>query len=311
MKTIKDLEHTSEIPENGSVVTLGNFDGVHLGHASLINRTIELSRIYKKPSVIVTYYPNPSKVIGKREDLKDILSPDIKRNIFNNFGIDYLLNIHFTVEFSKITAYDFLKQILLQKLKARYIIIGYDHYFGKGKEGNYDFLKRYSDEFHYEVEKMGQVYLGDIPISSTNIRKCIESGDVEQANRMLDRNFYLRGMVVKGFQRGKSIGFPTANLKIESENNIVPGQGVYACLVVIDNQLYKGMVNIGKNPTFSNTQLSVEGHIFNFNGDLYGKMLEFHFIKKHREEKKFSSIGELVEQLRKDEFDIKKLLIDY
>jgi riboflavin kinase / FMN adenylyltransferase len=311
LKTINNLKKAREWMPKGSVVTLGNFDGLHLGHVSLIERTLEVTRQKKLPSVLVTFYPNPTRLLGKKPDFKDIFSQDIKRNIINNMGIDYLYTIEFTLEFSEVTAFHFMQGVLADGLNAKHIVIGYDHCFGKSREGNFYFLQKHSEQFGFTVEQLEQVFLDGVSVSSSAIRKHIESGNVEMANKLLNRVFYIRGSVVRGYQRGRTIGFPTANLKIESNQNIIPGDGVYACLVVYDHKLYKGMVNIGNNPTFENQAKSIEGHIFDFSGDLYNKKIELHFIQRHRDGKKFENVQELFSQLRKDETAIRQLLKDY
>ncbi|MEM7182223.1 MAG: bifunctional riboflavin kinase/FAD synthetase [Spirochaetota bacterium] len=300
MITIKNQSQVIPLQKTGSVITLGNFDGIHLGHESLILRTTELSRQLKIPSILITYQPNPAIVLGKKNNLKEIFSFSIKRNILNNYGIDFFYPIHFTKKFSEISAQEFLQETLIEMFRPKKIIIGYDHYFGKGREGNFEFLQANAKKYNYQVEKMEKVFLHGEGISSSTIRKNILSGNVHLANRMLGRIFYLRGTVVHGQQRGRKLGFPTANLQIESENIITPQTGVYAIYINIRNHLYQGMANIGKNPTFSGQNMSMEANIFNFDGDIYGEKIEFHFIKKLREEKKFSSIEELKQQLQHD-----------
>ncbi|MCB1159933.1 MAG: bifunctional riboflavin kinase/FMN adenylyltransferase, partial [Leptospiraceae bacterium] len=205
MKTIHNIQDESELPLNGSVITLGNFDGIHPGHVALLNRITDISIEKKIPSLVITYHPNPARVLGKKQNFKDIFSFDIKRNLLNNCGIDYFYPIPFTPEFAGMNAYDFLRDVLVKKLKARHIVIGFNHCFGKGREGNFSFLKKHSREFNYDVEEIEEVKFDGEVISSSLIRKNIQEGNIKKANKMLDRIFYLRGTVGRGFQRGKKI----------------------------------------------------------------------------------------------------------
>lgn len=297
-----------QFSKTGSVITLGNFDGVHLGHAALINRTIQLSQQLKIPSVLVTYHPNPAIVLGKRAKLRDIFSFAIKRNIINHFGIDYFYPIPFTRAFADISAQTFLQDYLLSLFSPRKIIIGYNHCFGKRREGNFEFLQYMSQQYNFDVERVEKVFVDGQGVSSTRIRECIDRGDIEQANRLLGRVYYLRGKVIKGFQRGRTIGFPTANLQLDFDNIIIPKKGVYAVFINIHNNLYEGMVNIGNNPTFGNRGISIEGNVFDFNEDLYEQTIEFYFVRHLRDEKKFAGMNELKAALQQDKQEARQML---
>lgn len=224
------LEVADEV-HDGSVITLGNFDGVHLGHQSLIKRVKEVSKNQNLPSIVVTYFPNPSIVLGKKKNLKNIYPLEIKQEIIESFEVHMLLTIPFTLEFSTISAYDFIKDILIGKLNAHHIIIGFDHYFGKDRQGDFTFLQSYAEEFHYDVEKIGQVYLGDEPVSSSKIRAYIQNGEVAKVKKLLTRPLIIRGKVVEGFKRGRQIGFPTANIQLPFDCH-VPKEGVYAVYTI-------------------------------------------------------------------------------
>jgi riboflavin kinase / FMN adenylyltransferase len=284
---------------DGSVVTLGNFDGIHIAHQSLLQKLQESSLEYNLPPVVVTYYPNPTIVLGKNKDLKYIYLEEKKFAIMEKLGIQNVLVIPFTLELSEISAYEYIKQILHGVLHAKHIILGYNHFFGKNREGDFDFLSKYSSEFNYTVSKLDPVFMGDIKISSSYLRSLLQEGNVEKAKDILGSPFSIKGEVIHGEKRGRTIGFPTANLKVD-ENQLIPGNGVYAGFISHNNINYKAMTNIGTKPTFNELNRTIEVYILNFSDDLYGKKIEFMFIKKIRDEKKFNGISELKTQLEID-----------
>ena len=285
--------------ESGSVVTLGNFDGVHIAHRKLLEKLLEQSKILHLPAILVTYFPNPSIVLGKNKDLKYIYTEEKKREILKSLGLKNLLVIPFTRELSEISAYTFIKDILHNKLNAKHIILGFNHFFGKNREGDIDFLANHTEEFSYTVSKIDPVYAEGQKISSSYTRSLILEGEVEKLKTLLVEPFSIKGTVMHGDKRGRTIGFPTANLSID-EDQMIPGNGVYAGFVKFENMKYKAMVNIGIRPTFNGSTKTIEVNILNYNGDLYDKILEFVFIKKIRNEMKFSNIDELKIQLEKD-----------
>ena len=307
MKVLNSIEEIGDEVNRGSVITLGNFDGIHLGHLSLIKRVKEVSKEKNLPSILVTYYPNPAIVLGKNKTLRPVYSEDIKKEIIETFSVDMLLTIPFTHEFSTMHAYEFTKNILVDKLKPHHIIIGFNHFFGKGRQGDFVFLQSPAEEFDFSVEKIDQVYSKEEPVSSSKIRACIQNGEVAKARELLTRPVIIRGKVVEGFKRGRQIGFPTANIQLSGESQIPP-EGVYAVYIVLDSKQHKAMLNIGKNPTFGNQEQSIEAHIFDFNSDIYGKTIDCWFIDRIREEKKFSGIEELKRQLSLDAVTVKGIL---
>lgn len=307
MKVLNSIEEIGNEVDNGSVITLGNFDGIHLGHLSLIKRVKEVSREKNLPSILVTYFPNPAIVLGKNKTLKPVYNEEIKKEIIETFSVDMLLTIPFTHDFSTMHAYEFTKNILVEKLKPHHIIIGFNHFFGKGRQGDFVFLQSHAEEFGFSVEKIDQVYAKEEPVSSSKIRACIQNGEVAKARELLTRPVIIRGKVVEGFKRGRQIGFPTANIQLAGESQIPP-EGVYAVYIVLDGNKYKAMLNIGKNPTFGNQEQSVEAHIFDFNSDIYGKTLDCWFIERIRDEKKFNGIEELKKQLALDAIEVQKIL---
>lgn len=308
MLVFNDIREIEGKVPNGSVITLGNFDGIHLGHLSLIKRVKEVSKEKNLPSVLVTYYPNPAIVLGKKKHLKTIYSEEIKRELIESFSLDILLTIPFTHEFSTMHAYDFTKDILVDKLKPHHIIIGFNHFFGKDRQGDFAFLQSHAEEFDFSVEKMNQVYFNGEPVSSSNIRSFIQNGDAAKANNVLTRPVIIRGIVVKGFQRGRQIGFPTANIQLTGDS-LIPSEGVYSAFVIVNKKKYKSMLNIGKNPTFENQNQSIEAHIFDFSEDIYGQTIDCHFIDRIRDEIKFDGIESLKSQLQKDAEIAQKTLI--
>ena len=307
MKVLNSIEEIGSEVDNGSVITLGNFDGIHLGHLSLIKRVKEVSREKNLPSILVTYFPNPAIVLGKNKTLKPVYNEEIKKEIIETFSVDMLLTIPFTHDFSTMHAYEFTKNILVEKLKPHHIIIGFNHFFGKGRQGDFVFLQSHAEEFGFSVEKIDQVYAKEEPVSSSKIRACIQNGEVAKARELLTRPVIIRGKVVEGFKRGRQIGFPTANIQLAGESQIPP-EGVYAVYIVLDGNKYKAMLNIGKNPTFGNQEQSIEAHIFDFSSDIYGKTLDCWFIERIRDEKKFNGIEELKKQLALDAIAVQKIL---
>ncbi|MBK8398084.1 MAG: bifunctional riboflavin kinase/FAD synthetase [Leptospiraceae bacterium] len=307
MKVFSNISEIEKEIEGGSVITLGNFDGIHLGHLSLIKRLKEVSKIKNLPSILVTYFPNPAIVLGKNKSLKTVYSEEIKKEIIETFSIDMLLTIPFTQEFSGMHAYEFTKSILVDRLKAHHIIIGFNHFFGKGRQGDFVFLQSHAEEFDYSVEKIDQVYAKDEPVSSSKIRTLIQSGDVTKAKELLTRPVIIRGKVVEGHKRGRQIGFPTANIQL-SGDSLIPSQGVYAVYILLGGVKHKAMLNIGNNPTFGNQNQSIEAHIFDFQSDIYGKIIDCWFIERIRDEKKFNGIEELKQQLSEDANTCKSLL---
>lgn len=281
---------------SGSVVTLGNFDGVHLAHRSLVQKLKEVAGLLGLPSVVVTYFPNPAVVLGKNKDFKYIYSEEKKLSYLREMGVHSVVVVPFTPRLSEISAYEYVRDILVGTLHARHILLGYNHFFGKNREGDFDFLRRHADEFSFTVGKLDPVYFGDEKISSSFLRTLLLGGEIDKANQILCKPFSLNGEVVRGDMRGRTIGFPTANLSVD-ESRLVPANGVYSGYVIIKNKKYKSMTNIGVRPTFSGETRSIEIHILDFSGDLYGQNLEFTFLKKIRDERKFSGIDELKERL--------------
>ncbi len=299
LKIIRSLDSIKNHFPNGTALTLGNFDGIHLGHQTLLLKTVEQAKILQIPSAVVTYYPNPAVVLGKRPNFKYLTPEPTKEKLISSFQIDYLLVLEFNEELSRMSAEDFLEKIIIRELNAKYIVIGYNHFFGANRRGDFALLDANAKVHGYNVELKDAVVNGDQKISSSVIRKHLESGEVNLANKLLGRSFSLEGNVKLGDQRGRTIGFPTANIEIPSDV-LLPAIGVYACYTVVDDREYRSMVNVGQNPTFDGKQLHIESNIFDFAQDIYGKSIEIKFVQKIRDEVKFSGIEELKKQLERD-----------
>lgn len=286
-------------PLAASVLTIGNFDGVHLGHQVLLERVVQLARELKVPSVVMTFEPHPMKVLHPDRKLTRIFDFEDQRSRLENAGVDILVVEPFSREFSQVPAERFLSEWIYRPFSPRAVIVGYDFSFGADRMGSIDFLRSKSGDLGFSVEVIPPVKVDGEICSSTRIRRAIEAGDVVLANKLLGRLFYIEGLVERGAGRGRTIGIPTANLRSTAET--FPAQGVYAAYAVTDSGRYKAMVNIGTNPTFVHQgQVVVEAHILDFSEDLYGSKLRLEFVKRLRDEKKFAGVEDLVAQIRAD-----------
>ncbi len=306
MKIYKSIYEYNE--SKSSVVTIGTFDGIHKGHQKIFNKVINASKQSNLSSVVLTFFPHPRIILNKYNDIKMIDTLDEKIEHLEKIGIDNLIIHPFDKKFSLLSADQFIKEYLIEKLKLKHIIIGYDHRFGKGREASVSDLKEYSSEFNFIVDEIDAQEIEKIAISSTKIRDSINQGDLETTKKYLGRFFSLTGKVVKGDGLGKQIDYPTANILIEEDYKIIPKDGVYYIRTTIDNKLYNGMMNIGHRPTIGNKEKSIEVNLFKFDRDIYYKIISIDVIVKIREEKKFSSINALKAQLAKDEEHCLKLI---
>jgi len=288
-------------PWEKSALTLGVFDGMHRGHQALVSRLSKRSRKDNAARILVTYNPHPDQVLGKRTrtHATELFTLNERIALFQKFELDAVIFLPFTMELARMTALRYLKEILLGRLKAGRIIIGYDQCFGRGRKGDYKFLRQMSRRYSFKVEQIGVIRMGGEVISTSRIRSCLALGQVEKANRMLGHDFFVTGTVVRGFQRGRTIGFPTANLETP-ETKVIPCEGVYTARVERGAQQYRAMVNIGKKPTFGQNVLTMEAHLLDFSENLYGEQIKVNFLKRIRDEKRFGSVEELRNQLLKD-----------
>jgi len=306
MKIYRSIEDYDE--DKRSVVTIGTFDGIHLGHQKILSRLIKSSKNKDLNSVVLTFFPHPRIILNKYNEVKMIDTLDEKIIHLNEIGIDSLVIHPFDKNFSLLSANQFIKDFLVDKLKIKHIIIGYDHRFGKGREASVTDLKNYADDYDFTVEEIKAQEIEKITVSSTKIRNSINQGDIKTTEKYLGRSFNLTGKIVKGDGLGKKINYPTANIFIEESYKIIPKDGVYLVETIIEDKLFNGMMNIGHRPTIGTNVKSIEVHLFNFNEDIYGQVISIKMISKIRDEKKFSSIQALKEQLVKDENYCLKLI---
>jgi riboflavin kinase/FMN adenylyltransferase len=289
------------LPEDISnpVVTIGNFDGVHKGHQALFTKLKDRAKELKGTSLVITFEPHPIKVMSP-EKLKPLITVlEQKKELVITQGIDLLLLIKFTMKFSGIGARDFVKDILVDKIRIKEIIVGYDYAFGHNREGNIQLLREMGKEFDFTVTQVEPVYAGNTLVSSTSIRNLILEGKISEANRLLGRDYQLMGEVVKGRRRGKPLlGYSTANLKLPE--GLIPREGVYIVTVELEGRLYQGLTNIGYNPTFKNKVLSIETHILDFSADIVSQNIKVNFLARLRDEIRFGTAEELSQQITRD-----------
>ena len=303
MKIHRDLK---DFNAKKPVITIGTFDGVHLGHRKIISRLQDIARSIQGESVIFTFDPHPRKVVDPDEtSLRLLTTLEEKIQLFSESGIDHLVIYPFTPEFAQLSYGQFVEQILVNQIHTEYLVVGYDHKFGKNREGDFEFLKNCAEKFNFHVEKLDVLLMNESNISSTKIREAIQHGDFETANTYLGYPFTLNGTVVEGQQLGRKIQFPTANVEASDPDKIIPGYGVYAVKVKVQNQIFTGMLNIGSRPTINQNadHRSIEVHILEFDQDIYGESIEIRFFGKLREEQKFGSLDALKEQLLSDKND--------
>ena len=287
-------------PTQKTIVTIGTFDGVHIGHQKIIKELIEEAKSSNKKSVLLTFFPHPRMVLQKDTSIKLINTIDERAKHLNNLGLDYLIIHPFSKEFSRLTALDFVRNILVNQLNTSKLIIGYDHHFGKNREGNIEQLTEYSHLYDFTVEEIPAQDIDDVSVSSTKIRKKLAEGKLKTANDYLGYNFSLTGKVVKGEQLGGKIGFPTANINIKEDYKLTPKTGAYIIKSCIDNTTVFGMMNIGNRPTVNGINQTIEVHFFNFNSNLYNQNITIELLYFLRDEQKFNSVNDLITQLKKD-----------
>jgi riboflavin kinase/FMN adenylyltransferase len=307
MKIYEGLSNLPNIPN--PVVTSGTFDGVHLGHQKILIQIKESARQLKGETVLITFWPHPRLVLyPEQHNLRLLSTFEEKTKLLEQFGVDHLITIPFTHEFSQMSSREFIEKVLVEKIKTKKLIIGYDHRFGKNREGSFEYLQANSAEFGFEMEEISRQEVDEIGVSSTKIRKALEEGDLETATGYLGRPYELTGIVVKGKQIGRSIGFPTANIQIQTDYKLIPKEGVYAVEAEIDKISYRAMLNIGMRPTVDGNQQTIEAHLFDYEGDLYEKQLTVKLKYFLREEQKFENIEALKAQLIRDQELAKSLL---
>lgn len=293
-----------------TVLTVGTFDGVHEGHKVLIKSVVERANKIDARSVIVTFDPHPRDIINPGSDGIKLLSTLSERcELLADLGIDEMIVIPFDRDFSLLSSEEFIRDIIFEKIGVREFVIGYDHQFGKDREGTIETVRSLGKELGFRANVITRQEVENQTVSSTSIRKALqEEGNVEKATKFLGRHYILHGTVVHGEKRGGTIGFPTANIHVDQTKKVVPRKGVYAVWIRVDGEYYPAMMNIGKRPTFEGEDLTVEVHIFEFDQDIYGKEVQTQFVKRLRDEKKFSGIDELKNQLERDKSEAEKIL---
>lgn len=299
MKVYRSLSEIPHLP--GSVVTIGTFDGLHAGHRAIFEQVIQLAQKSKGESVVLTFEPHPRLILSPSNDPIFVLQTlDEKLTHLRELGIEHAVVLNFTKELASTHWHDFVKTYLVDTLQAQHLVIGYDHHFGKNREGTIQQLRLAAPEFGFEVHEIPAFLIDETKVSSTKIRKALLEGNVKEAAHLLGYPYVLKSTVTEGRKLGRTIGFPTANLAMPDGNKLVPANGVYAVHVVVNNQLHKGMLNIGVRPTFGGNERTIEVHIFDFNSEIYGQQIQINFVERLRNEQTFTGIDALVEQLEKD-----------
>ena len=296
--------------ERQTVVTIGTFDGVHIGHRKIIERLVNAAKAGNLESVILTFFPHPRMVLQQDSDIKLINTIEERKEILSKTGIDHLVVHPFTHQFSRLTALEFVRDILVNKLKARRVIIGYDHRFGRNRTADINDLKEFGEQFGFEVEEITKEEVDQVAVSSTKIRKALQDGRVERANNYLQQPFSLSGTVVKGRGLGKEFNYPTANLHVAEDYKLIPKGGVYVAKAKIDGEIFFGMMNIGTNPTVGGTERTIETYFFDLDKDLYGKTLKIEMLIRIRDERKFDSVDALKVAMKQDEAFAKQYIRD-
>ncbi|MBC6409674.1 MAG: bifunctional riboflavin kinase/FAD synthetase [Ekhidna sp.] len=306
---MKVIDHLEDFSLSGySVVTIGTFDGVHIGHQAILRRLIKEAKANDGSSILITFWPHPRFILKKDTDLKLLSTFDEKIRLIESLGVDYILKIAFTPEFSYLSADEFVKEVLLRKVNTKKLFIGYDHHFGNHRKGNIEFLRSNASNYGFEVREIPRQDIDSIGISSTKIRNALLEGDVAFAKSLLGRNYSIEGKVMHGEKNGRKIGFPTANIQIEESCKLLPADGVYAVKASLGHKAYGGMLNIGFKPTLKGSQRTIEAHLFNFQAEIYDRELKVEFIRLLRKEIKFHSIEELKSRLERDKSEAQKVL---
>lgn len=299
---MEQIATTAEFKSNSqSVITIGTFDGVHVGHRAIIKRLVSSAKEEGLVSVVLTFFPHPRMVLQKDSDIKLINTLAEKKQLLQEIGLDYFVVEPFTYEFSRLTALQYVRDILVGQLKAKKIIIGYDHRFGRNRNADIQDLKKYGVEFGFEVEEISAQQLNEVSVSSTKIRKALAKGAIDTANTYLGYPFSITGTVTKGKALGRTIGYPTANLYVSQTYKLIPKNGVYVVKALIDNTLTYGITSIGTNPTVGGTAKSIETFFLDTHTDLYDKQLQIYFLEHIREEATFNNLEDLKKAIQKDE----------
>jgi riboflavin kinase/FMN adenylyltransferase len=307
MKIYHSLEDFSRL--TNAVVTSGTFDGVHVGHQKILHRLKEIASKNKGETVVITFWPHPQMVLHpENHSLKLLNTFEEKAALLKAEGIQHLLRIEFTKEFSLISSIDFIQKILVETIGTRKLVIGYDHRFGHNREGSFEQLKLNATNYGFDVEEIPRQDVDHISVSSSKIRQALEKSDVETATHLLGKPYTLTGQVVQGDKLGRELGYPTANIEVDSRYKLIPADGIYAVTVTYENKIFKGMLYIGSRPTINGTRRVIEVNIFDFDKDIYGDKIAVHFHHLLRGDKKFDNLESLKQQLHSDKKETLKIL---
>ena len=300
MKVYYGLENLKKFQK--PVITTGTFDGVHNGHQKILSNLTHIAKTINGESVVITFNPHPRLVLfPENNNLKLLNAIDEKVARMESLGINHLVIHKFTKEFSRLTALEYIRDILVNQLGLNTLVIGYDHHFGRNREGSFEELTEFSKLYDFKIEQISALDIENVNVSSTKIRKALAEGDVEKANNYLGYHYPISGKIVKGDGIGKTISFPTANILVDDPNKLIPAKGVYACRVLFEGKTFNSMINIGVRPTINNlNKEKIELHIFNFSADIYNQSLKIELVKKLRNEQKFNSLEDLKQQLKLD-----------
>nr|WP_294946320.1 bifunctional riboflavin kinase/FAD synthetase [uncultured Mucilaginibacter sp.] len=297
-------------PVKNAVVTIGTFDGVHIGHRKIISRLKELALAAGGETVILTFFPHPRMILHPEdENIKLITTINEKAELLEKLGVDHLIITPFSRDFSNQSAEEYIREVLVKKIGTKTIVIGYDHRFGKDRKGGLEDLLHLAPEYHYEVLEIPEQDVNDVAISSTRIRTALLDGQIDIANECLGYPFFITGKVIRGDQLGRQLGYPTANLMLEERYKLIPSDGIYAVRVKVEGKEHNGMAYIGHRPTVNGMTRNIEVNIFDFKDDIYNKQLRMEFLHFVREDIRFASLDELVVQLGKDKEDVLALLV--
>jgi riboflavin kinase/FMN adenylyltransferase len=294
---------------NNAIVTIGTFDGVHLGHRKIIAGIKELAESTGGETVLLTFFPHPRMILHPEdESIKLINTMPEKAELLEELGIEHLIITPFSRDFSNQTAEEYIRDVLVNKIGTKKIVIGYDHRFGKDRQGGLDELLQMGPVYGFEVVEIPEQDINDVAISSTRVRSALLEGKIELANTLLGYPFYITGTVVRGDQLGRQIGYPTANIVIPERYKLIPSHGIFAARVIIDGLLYNGMAYIGSRPTINGLTRNIEVNIFDFDQDIYNRQIQMEFLNFVRDDMKFDSLDELKDQIAKDKVEVKRLL---
>jgi riboflavin kinase/FMN adenylyltransferase len=299
MQIFNDLSEVSY--DKNSIVTLGTFDGIHLGHKKIIDGVVKKAADLGGRSFLITFYPHPRKVVSKGNHIKLLSTPNEKASILEQLGIENMLIIKFSKEFSQLTPDVFIEKYIVNGIGAKEVVIGYDHHFGKGRGGDIGFLKEKGVKSGFDVTVIPAYNIDDTTISSSKIRRAVAEGDMSKANKYLGRHYSFGGRVIHGDKRGRQLGFPTANLKVENEDKLLPAIGIYAVELVVKQEKHFGLLSVGQRPTFyASGEVVPEVYIYDFDEDIYDEVATVNVVDRIRGEEKFSTADELVEKMNND-----------